>query len=128
VRALADLNVSVLVLVILRESGIDIERVTDVLDARAPDSAIVSAARERGAGLLTHDQDLGANLASSQATRPSLLNLRTTSVAPESLARCIVRALQEAAREIESGAIVTIEDGGIRVRRFPIHGVGLQVD
>lgn len=119
-KLLTDVNVSALVVARLRGTGLFVERVPEVLDARAPDSAIVHAARERGSILLTHDQDLTTILAVTGAARPSLLNLRTTSVEPDFLARCILRALAAAAPDLEAGAVVTIEDGGIRVRRLPV--------
>lgn len=111
-----------LVLAHLRRAGRIVERVTDVLNARAPDREILAAARARDVVLLTHDQDFSFLLASSGATRPSPLNLRTTSVEPEFLGECIVQALHDAAADLAAGAVVTVEDGGIRVRRLQIAG------
>jgi predicted nuclease of predicted toxin-antitoxin system len=120
VKVLADLNVSIAVVARLRRSGIEVERVGEVMGSRSTDIEIVEAARERGSILLSHDQDFGAILAQSGASTPSLLNLRTTSIDADFLARCIRRALQEAASDLAAGAVVTVEDGGIRVRRLPV--------
>jgi predicted nuclease of predicted toxin-antitoxin system len=107
---------------LLRRSGFAVERVTDILNARSSDLEILAAARASEAVLLTHDQDFSSILASSGATGPSLVNLRTVSLDPEFLAGCVARALHEAAVAIASGAVVTVEDGGIRIRRLPISG------
>jgi len=112
----------VLVVGLLRRSGVVVARVTDVMDARSSDLEVIAVARAREAVLLTHDQDFSYLLASSGATRPSLVNLRTKSVDAEFLAGCITRALREAFEEIAAGAVVTVEDRGIRVRRLPISG------
>jgi predicted nuclease of predicted toxin-antitoxin system len=112
----------VLVVGLLRRSGVVVVCVTDLMDARSTDLEILAAAHERDAVLLTHDQDFSFLLASSGATRPSLMNLRTTSVDAEFLGGCITRALHEASAELAAGAVVTVEDGGIRVRRLPISG------
>ena len=119
-RVLADLNVSVAVVRVLQASGVVVERVSELMDPRSKDVVIVDAAREHGAVLLTHDQDFSSILALSGASRPSLLNLRTTSVDPTFLASCIVRALEEASADLAAGAVVTVDDGGIRVRRLPV--------
>lgn len=121
-KVLADINVSVVVVDILRRSGVAIERVIDSLDPRSSDVEILAAALERGAVLLSHDQDFAELLALSGAIKPSLINVRVTSIDPVFLARCIRRALQEASTELASGAVVTVEDGGIRVRRLPVLG------
>lgn len=121
-KLLADVNVSVLVVARLRTAGVDVVRVCEFMDARSPDSDIVRSALERGAVLLSHDQDFSAMLAMNGAAKPSLLNLRTSSVDPDFLSQCILRALTEAAPELQAGAIVTVEDGGARVRRLPIGG------
>ena len=121
-KVLADINVSVAVVTLLRRSGVTVDRVSSSLGPRAADLDIVAAARQSGEVLLSHDQDFTAILALTGATKPSLLNLRTTSVDPEFLVRCIRRALEEAVKELDAGAVVTVEDGEIRVRRLPISG------
>ena len=121
-KLLADVNVSALVVARLRSTGVDVTRVVEVMDARSPDAEIVVAARQRNCVLVTHDQDFTTLLALGRATQPSLINLRTSSVDADFLARCILSALTCAAAELEAGAIVTIEDGGARVRRLPVGG------
>ncbi len=114
-KLLADVNVSVLVVARLRTAGVDVLRVSECMDARSSDSDIV-----RAAVLLSHDQDFSAMLAMGGAAKPSLINLRTSSVDPDFLSQCILRALAGAVLELQAGAIVTVHEGGARVRRLPI--------
>jgi predicted nuclease of predicted toxin-antitoxin system len=120
VKILADVNVSVLVVTRLRELNVEIERVPEVMDSRTADQEIVEFAFKSGSVLLTHDQDFTAILALSGARKPSLINLRTASIDFDFLARCVQSAITGAEVELQAGAIVTVEDGGIRVRRLPI--------
>lgn len=119
-KLLADVNVSASVVARLRSDGVDVTRVVDVMDARSPDAQVVEAALERGAVLVSHDQDFGALLAIAGARKPSLINLRTSSVDVDFLVRCIKRVLTNAGEDLAAGAIVTVEDSGMRIRRLPI--------
>ena len=119
-KLLADVNISALVVARLRDAGVEVTRVVEIMDRRASDAEIVAAARQRDAVLLSHDQDFGALLAIAGANKPSLINLRTSSVDVDFLTRCILRARATAASELSQGAIVTMEDGGMRVRGLPI--------
>jgi len=120
VKRLADVNVSASVVARPRSAGVDVRRVVEVMDARSPDTRIVEAALGLGAVLVSHDQDFGALLAIAGARKPSLINLRTSSVEVDFLVRCIQRVLANAGEDLAAGAIVTVEDSGMRIRRLPI--------
>ena len=119
-KLLADVNVSALIVARLRSSGWDVTRVVDLMDPRTPDTEIVEVARERGAVLVSHDQDFSAQLAVAGARQPSLINLRTPSVEVDFPVRCIEGVPEIAREDLAAGAIVTVEDGGMRIRRLPI--------
>ncbi len=70
--------------------------------------------------MISHDQDFTAILALSGATQPSLINLRVSSVDASRIASLIVGATRAAEADLRSGAIVTIDDAGVRVHRLPI--------
>jgi predicted nuclease of predicted toxin-antitoxin system len=70
--------------------------------------------------VLTSDLDFSALLASSSAVGPSVLQVRTQDVLPESLGAQVVRVLLELTDALESGAIVTIDEIAARVRILPI--------
>ena len=117
---LADVNVSRRVVDRLREEGFDTVRVSDILDPRTEDREIVAEARRRGAVLLSHDQDFTAILATSGAMKPSLVNIRVSAVEIDTLSRRISSALQITQRDLEEGAVVTLDDRGVRVHRLPV--------
>ena len=117
---LADVNVSSLVVGRLRADGLDVVRVGDVLGIRASDEEIVAEALRLGAVIVSRDQDFSAVLATTGASRPSLVNLRTAEVDAARVAARIVAAVRALQDDLTSGAIVTIDDGGVRVHRLPI--------
>lgn len=123
-RLLADVNVSAIVVETPRSRGIAVTRVPELMDARISDEEIVAFAANSDWIVVTHDQDLTAILAMNGSTRPSLLNVRTSSVEPTFLADCIEAALRGGQHDLALGAVVTVEDSGIRIRRLPIREPG----
>ena len=77
-------------------------------------------ARERGYIVFTHDLDFGAMLAATQASGPSVIQVRAQDVMPSALGETVVRALKEYSAQLEAGAIVTVEPVRRRVRLLPL--------
>lgn len=119
-KLLADMNVSRRVVEKLREEGLDVARVSEVMSVRATDAEILIEAERRGAIILSHDQDFSTLLASSGARSPSLVNLRVSDVDVQRLTQLILGVLQSAGDELASGAVVTVDDARVRIRRLPI--------
>ena len=117
---LVDVNISPLVAAELRQLGVAVVRVGEVLDIRAPDENIVAEAVRLGAILVSRDQDFAAILATTGATRPSLVNVRVSEVDPGRLARAIASAVEALRDDLAQGAIVTLDDGGLRVHPLPV--------
>ncbi|MBK6460844.1 MAG: DUF5615 family PIN-like protein [Myxococcales bacterium] len=117
---LADVNVSARVVARLRAAGIHIVRVPEIMDARSTDVEIIAEAVRRGATVISHDQDFTTILAVSGATKPSLINVRVSHADSERLAGQLEAVVAKEADELRSGAIVTIDDGGVRVHRLPV--------
>ncbi len=101
---LADVNLSPLVVVALRDLGIAVVRIGDVLDIRAPDEDVVAEATPTGAILVSRDQDFSAILATTGAAQPSLINVRASEVDPGRLARLIAAALGALRDDLVRGA------------------------
>ena len=68
----------------------------------------------------SHDQDFGAILALSGAISPSFINLRVSNVDTEHLAVLIASVVHLADEDLNNGAVVTIDDDGVRVHRLPL--------
>lgn len=119
-KLLADVNISVHVVARLRADGFDITRASEIMDPRAQDEEILAEARQRGAVVTSHDQDFSAILATTGATKPSLVNIRVSHVDAERLARDIAAAVRAASEDLDAGAIVTIDDAGVRIHDLPV--------
>lgn len=119
-KFLADVNVSRRAVAALVARGFEVTRVSEIMDCRATDGEILAEARRRAAIVITHDQDFTALLAVGGATGPSLINVRVSYVDAERMATAIASAIHAASAELATGAIVTLDDGGIRVHQLPV--------
>jgi predicted nuclease of predicted toxin-antitoxin system len=72
--------------------------------------------------VVTRDQDFSAILAVTGAGRPSLINLRLSTVEVERLASVIANVVAAFAEDLEADAIVTVEDFRVRIHRLPVPG------
>ena len=120
VRLLADLNVAPRTVVFLRSLGHDVVRVDALLPDTAPDAEIVGVALREGRTILTQDLDFSALVALSGRSGPSVVSLRLSSSRVERVNERLRDVLPSLAAEIESGAIVSVEDDGVRARSLPI--------
>jgi predicted nuclease of predicted toxin-antitoxin system len=81
-RYLADMNISPLTVQALRQDGLDIVRVSDLLPVDAADSEILAWARQEDRVVVTQDLDFSALLALGGYGRPSLITLRLSVTIP----------------------------------------------
>jgi predicted nuclease of predicted toxin-antitoxin system len=91
----------------------------------AKDSEIMAWARERGYIVFTHDLDLAAIVATTNADGPSVLQTRTQDVLPGALGRDLLNVLRDHQEALGRGAIVTIDEVKSRIRILPILKVEL---
>ncbi|HXU65620.1 MAG TPA: DUF5615 family PIN-like protein [Polyangia bacterium] len=119
-KLLVDMNLPPRWVEFLAANGIEAAHWSAVGDPRAPDAVIMKWAADRGQTVFTHDLDFTMILALAGAKGPSVLQVRTQSVLPESIGADVVRVLRRHATALESGAIVTIDELGARVRVLPI--------
>ena len=66
--------------------------------------------------VLTNDLDFAAILASSHHKKPSVVQIRAENLDPNVIGTQIVSALQRAQKELEGGALLTIEADRTRMR------------
>lgn len=86
----------------------------------AKDEEIMAWARENKCIVLTHDLDFGAILALTHASGPSVLQIRTRKVLPKHISAKTISVIRCYKTELNSGAIVVIDDSKSRVRILPI--------
>lgn len=119
-RLLADLHIAPRTVEFLRTLGHDICRITDLLPADASDQEIVDRAAQEHRTILTQDLDFSSIIALSGRQTPSLLSLRLNSSKIEVVNSVLQRMLPVLESELEQGALVTIEDQRVRLRRLPL--------
>lgn len=99
----------------LRSAGHDVLHWSEVGRPDAPDDEILTWARAEGR-VVTSDLDFSTALATSGASAPSVVQLRTATTLPSRLGSLVARVLRETAADLSSGAIVTIADDRVRLR------------
>jgi len=118
-KILIDMNLSPWWVPALASHGVEAVHWSDVGAVTAPDSEIMEYANAHGYAILTHDLDFSAMLAACRREKPSLIQLRTGDISPGSAVQVVVSAMRQAAEEIESGAVLTVELGKSRLRILP---------
>ena len=90
-------------------------------DPRAPDRVVMEWARANGYTVFTHDLDFGSILAATQAEGPSVIQVRTQDVLPSHLGAIVVRVFSEHEGAIKTGALISVDEAGSRVRLLPLN-------
>lgn len=88
-------------------------------DPHSPDYVIMRWARENGYIVFTHDLDFGTLLALTHAQGPSVIQVRTQDVMPQTLGSIIIQILKKYESVLESGALVVIDENKSRLRILP---------
>lgn len=104
----------------LQALGHDAVHLRDQGLQRLPDVQIIQKARTESRIVLTHDLDFSRLVAISQSRLPSVITFRLKDMRPAQVNRYLNEALDRFAADLQSGALISIGDNGIRVRRLPI--------
>jgi predicted nuclease of predicted toxin-antitoxin system len=88
--------------------------------ATAPDIEILACANEHDFALITNDLDFSAILAAGAVSGPSVIQLRTHDLLSDAAVSIVANALQAHREDIERGALLSIDEGGTRVRMLPL--------
>ncbi len=104
----------------LADNDIESTHWSAIGDIRALDPVIMLHAQEQAFVVFTHDLDFGNILAVTQALGPSVIQARTEDPVPNVIGEQVVFAIKTYARELERGALITIEPDRARVRILPL--------
>ena len=118
-KLLIDMNLSPKWVEELKQGGWDAVHWSVVGDPQATDNAIMEWARANGYVVFTHDLDFGALLAATRVQGPSVIQIRTQDVMPQSLGSRMVQILRQYQPVLEKGALVTVDETKSRVRILP---------
>jgi predicted nuclease of predicted toxin-antitoxin system len=119
-RFLADAGISPRTVEFLRQIGHDVVHVRELNMQRKADEVVADRARVESRIVLTFDLDFGEVLALGILDRPSVIIFRLADERPESVNAHLGPVLAERVVELESGALILVEDGRYRVRKLPI--------
>lgn len=116
-----DMNMSLAWLPVLKGAGYDAVHWLECGNPDASDLSIMDYAKSHSQIILTHDLDFGTLLSSRPDTAPSVIQLRSDNLTPQYAADVVLRTLTLARRELERGAIITIELARVRLRILPLY-------
>jgi predicted nuclease of predicted toxin-antitoxin system len=104
----------------LNKQGTEAVHVGEAGLASARDADILDFARQENSVLVTLDADFHALLALSEAREPSVIRVRIEGLRAEDLAHLLIQVLSSCKEELLTGAMVTVTEGGIRIRKLPL--------
>ena len=119
-KILIDMNLSPDWIAVFEKYNIAAVHWSTVGDRREKDSIIMEWARTNGYIVFTHDLDFGSLLAATGADTPSVIQVRTQDVLPNSMENLVISALNQFEFSLETGALVTVDQTQSRVRILPI--------
>lgn len=120
-KLLIDANLSIVVARELTTAGYDATHVTQHGMGSASDLAIAELAASHNAAVVSADSDFATLLALSGHTSPSLILLRSAdALSPVEQAALLIANLPGMADEVKVGAVVSLSERHLRVRRLPL--------
>jgi predicted nuclease of predicted toxin-antitoxin system len=120
-RLLVDMNLSPAWIAFLESAGFSATHWSSVGPANALDETLFAWARDNDFVVFTHDLDFGTMLALTGAEWPSVLQVRTADVSPDSLGPRLIAALRRFERELLAGALMVVDEERDRVRLLPLN-------
>ena len=119
-KLLVDMNLSPSWVDRLARHGFEAVHWSAIGAATAPDHEILAWAHQHGSVLVTNDLDFSAILAAGVAEGPSVVQLRTQDLLSDAAISIVANALEVHREDIERGALLSIDEGGSRMRMLPL--------
>jgi len=120
IRLLLDQGLPRSTVELLNADGWDVLHASQCGLSAATDSNILEYARAESRVVCTLDADLHALLAVSGSLSPSVIRLRREGLRGPEVASLLKRVWSEVGVSIEGGAVVTVTERAIRLRRLPV--------
>lgn len=105
---------------LLSQRGVDTVHVGEIGMAAAEDAEILVRGRVEQRVVVTLDADFHTLLALSGATLPSVIRIRLEGLKADGVIAVIEKVLDAWGEELELGAVVTVDQRRIRMRRLPL--------
>jgi len=119
-KILNDMNLSPKWVGVFASGGLAATHWSQVGATDAKDSEIMAFAQINDFVVFTHDLDFGTILATTGGAKPSVIQLRTSDVSPQSVGGEVVASVFQMAPELEQGALLTIGPTKSRMRLLPL--------
>ena len=119
-KLLVDMNLSPRWVVYLRQFNFVSEHWSNVGAHTALDHEILEYASAFGFIVLTHDLDFSGILSVTKARQPSVIQIRSQIPHPLTMGVQVVNAIEQYAKELSQGGLLTIGQKITRVRLLPI--------
>jgi len=120
-RVLLDQGLPRSALKILKKMDWDALHTGDIGLGAASDREILDYARLNERVVVTLDSDFHSILAVENAKKPSVIRIRREGLRGNDLAELIIRIWPKIEAELTDGAMVTVSQKSIRIRRIPLH-------
>ena len=120
IKIIIDMNLPPSLVSILENEGWEALHWSSIGDPGATDSEIMRYAKKGGYVVLTHDLDFGAILAATGWKTPSVIQIRTQDVFPESIGNMIIATIHQFLDDIKKGAQISVDESQSRARILPI--------
>ena len=120
IKIIVDMNLPPRWTEFLNAGGIEAVHWSSIGSAGAADSEIMRFAKDGGYTVLTHDLDFGSILAATGWNAPSVIQVRTQDVFPESIGQLVAGAIRQFAADIEKGVLISVDESRYRARMLPL--------
>ncbi len=108
---------------IMLDLGYSARHVYDVNLDRTPDEEIIAFASQTGETILTNDLDFSRIMALSGERFPTIITFRLGALNPSFFREIVLLNFSTISDAVIEGSLITIDEGGIRVRKLPVFGV-----
>lgn len=119
-RILSDMNLTPAWCEALQRHGHEAVHWSAIGPPNATDETVLDWAKKSGFVVLTHDLDFGAILAVTQASGPSVVQVRAQDVMPAAMAQIVVNILRDCEGDLAAGALVVVDEARARMRILPL--------
>ncbi len=119
-KILIDMNLSPTWVSVLERAGHIAIHWSTIGEPNAPDREILEWAKTQGHVLFTHDLDISAILAATNADATSVIQIRTQDVTPDRAKDLLLNALKRFEKDLFRGALISLDEEKSRARLLPL--------
>lgn len=105
---------------LMREAGFEAVHTAEIGMAASSDEEILRRALEEECVVVTLDADFHALMVSLQLRKPSIIRFRIEGLRAEKFSKFLQAVIEECSEDLEAGALISVQEHQIRIRRLPI--------